>query len=158
MIADKENRNTSCMAAAAPACSLIQHIGKRESFLAGAGNANNIAPLTSCKGAASALNSRFRSNKDLRGMMPPRSQPFVPNKAKGLLSSKQMQALITRRNIGSRQRTDIMNAQIKGSMLNATFMDTMGKSYRTAVQSTNVPSRKTNHVRQFKSLTNVETD
>jgi len=71
---DKEN------AAAAPASSLIAHMGKRESFLAGA---TQIGVATT-KAAAS---NRLLTCKDL--VQNPRSQQVVPAKAVGLLSIQQ---------------------------------------------------------------------
>ena len=76
---DKEN------AAAAPASSLIAHVGKRESFLAGV---TQIGGVASTKAAAS---NRLITCKDLQGN--PRSQQVVPAKAVGLLSIQQTQAM-----------------------------------------------------------------
>jgi hypothetical protein len=136
---DKENT------AAAPASSLIAHMGKRESFLAGATQNGGLA---STKAAAS---NRLFTSKDITGN--PRSQQVVPAKAVGLLSMQQTQAMQRQRgNAASRQKTETSGAQKKAGLIVAAPLNAR-RTFRHQVEQQ--PEQKKQQVRQFKSLSNI---
>ena len=133
---DKEN------AATAPASSLIAHLGKRESFLAGASQIG----VASTKAAAS---SRLMACKDLSAN--PRTQQVLPAKAVGLLSISQMQAMQQRGNAGTRQKTDTTGGHSKAGLIVAA-RDNTRRAFRAAGQ---VHDQRKQQARQFKSLSHV---
>lgn len=131
---DKEN------AAAAPASSLITHVSKRESFLAGATQIG----VTSTK----ATSSRLMTCKDLSNN--PRTQQVLPAKAVGLLSIHQMQAA-QRGNAASRQKTDTTAGNSKAGLI-VPSRDNNRRAFRAVGQN---HDQKKQQPRQFKSVSHI---